>query len=596
MTRLANSFGSWRPEESTRRRVGFVFLLFSTATLLTNAYYLQFAEPALSRKSIAFAILALTAVWFLLSHFGLPRDRAELTGLVRRAKTPILVVGILVAAFGVRYDGIKSGLPQSYIPDEYEYVHSYLQMIKRGDMNPRWWHHPSIQPYVNIATYLVVYYLEAPTGRWRSIHQMQVEDMLFWGRFGAGVVPGVLAVLAVFVLGRWVFGTRVGLLSAALLAVAPGVVEVSQYNKPDSLLVLFSTASVFVTLVYLDRGGRALAFAAGAAVGLAVAVKYNAALLLLPFVVAALFRRGMSLLTGPDLYLGVAGTIVGFTAGCPYFFSDLGRFLDHVGAGLYSYGFQGLAGAEGVDNWRTHASYTVRYGAGRLPFLASLLGLATALYRIDRRLAVFLIYPVLYYSFYSSQRINFAGNLMPVYPFFAVLAGYGILASITFVRGRLERRLVLPVGFRRWPLETLALVAAMVFVLWFPTSMTLRRNRLVTLPDTGSMAALWIDAHIPPGTQFAVERHSPVLDRKRFHVAESKRVIDIGVVHHREAGVQYLIVTSTSYQRFGPEHRQTRNYEKLFNICPLVKAFEPEEGRIFGPTIQILQVPASEAS
>ena len=140
----------------------------------------------------------MTVAWFLVSYLGLPRNRDDLVALLRRGKTPILVTAILFVAFSVRYDGITSRLPQSYIPDEYEYVHSYLQMIKRGDMNPRWWHHPSVQPYVNVATYLAVFYLEAPTGRWKSVHQMQVEDMLFWGRFSAGVVPGTLAVLVVF--------------------------------------------------------------------------------------------------------------------------------------------------------------------------------------------------------------------------------------------------------------------------------------------------------------------------------------------------------------------------------------------------------------
>ena len=177
MTRLANSFGSWRPEERTRRRVAFVFLLISTATLLTNAYYLQFAEPALSRKIVAFGIIALTAIWFLVSYFGLPGNREELTALLRRAQTPVLVVVILSVAFAVRYDGIESGLPQSYIPDEYEYVHSYLQMIKRGDMNPRWWHHPSVQPYVNVATYLVVFFLEARMGRWKSVQELQADGL-----------------------------------------------------------------------------------------------------------------------------------------------------------------------------------------------------------------------------------------------------------------------------------------------------------------------------------------------------------------------------------------------------------------------------------
>ena len=109
-----------------------------------------------------------------------------------------------------------------------------------------------------------------------------------------------------------------------------------------------------------------------------------------------------------------------------------------------------------------------------------------------------------------------------------------------------------------------------------------------------TMAAEWIEARYPPGTHFAVERHTPVLDPDRYEITERKRAIDIGVAHHREAGVDYIIVSSTGYARFGKEHRQTKNYEKLFAICPLVREFKPEPGRIHGPTIRILQVPGAD--
>lgn len=590
----ARSLGSWRPRERTRRLVGFLLLLGSTAALLTNAYYLRLAEPAVSRKTLALGLIVITVAWFAACYVGLPRNREELVRLLRRGVTPVLLAVIVAVGFAMRYEGIESGLPQSYIPDEYEYVHSYLQMIKRGDMNPRWWHHPSVQPYVNVATYLAVFYLEAPTGRWKSVHQMQVEDMLFWGRFGAGVVPGTLAILAVFLLARRIFDARIGLVASALFAVMPGVVEVSQYNKPDSLLVLFSAVSVLVTLLYLDRGGRVLALAAGMVVGFTVAVKYNAALLLIPLLIAVSFRRGLGTLAAPDLYLGLLGSVLGFVVGCPYFYADLPRFLDHVGAGLYNYGFQGLSGASGANNWRTHAIYTARYGAGWWALLAGLGGLAVSLYRIDRRLLVFLAYPVLYYSFYSSQRINFAGNLMPIYPSLAVLAGFGIVEAAGALRA-LSERLVSADRVRTWRLETVAIIAVLVLAAWTPTSTTLRRNHLVTLPDTGTMAAEWIESRFPPGTHFTVERHAPVLDKERYDITQRKRVIDIGVNHLREMGVDYLIVTSTSYRRFGPEHRQTQRYERLFGRCPLVKEFEPEPGRLFGPTIRILQVPAEDS-
>jgi 4-amino-4-deoxy-L-arabinose transferase-like glycosyltransferase len=458
-----DQIGSWRPADRTARLTGWLLLLLTTSTLLTNAYYLRFLEPTVSRKALALVIVAVTGLWFLVVRFGLPRDRAEALELWGRARVGVALALILAAAFSLRFAGAGSGLPQSYVPDEYDYVHSYLVMIKRGDMNPRWWHHPSIQPYVNVAAYLVGYYSQASSGRWPRIHDLQVEDALLWGRVAAGVIPGTLAVLAVFFLGRRLFGTGVGLIASALLAVAPGVVEASQYNKPDSLLVLFCTLSVLTTLVYLDRGGSRLAFAGGAVVGLAVAVKYNAALVLLPFLAAVVFRQGLRLFQRPDLDLGVLGTIAGFTAGCPYWYPDLPRFLEHVGAGLYNYGYLGLEGASGTNNWYGHASYTVRYGAGLWALLASLLGLAIALYRIDRPIATFLIYPVLYYGFYSLQKINFAGNLVPVYPFYAVLAAYGITETLSLGSRILHRRY----GAYSPRLERAAL-ALCSWAIWFP--------------------------------------------------------------------------------------------------------------------------------
>jgi hypothetical protein len=55
--------------------------------------------------------------------------------------------------------------------------------------------------------------------------------------------------------------------------------------------------------------------------------------------------------------------------------------------------------------------------------------------------------------------------------------------------------------------------------------------------------------------------------------------------------VQYLIVSWTVYQRFGPENRQTKACERLFKACRLVKEFAPEPGKAMGPTVRILEIP-----
>ena len=578
----------WFPREPLGHRIQWLLLLFSTFTILTNAYFLRFAEDAVSRKLLAYIAVAVTGLWMLIRRYGAPRSLAQITRLLRRYSTAILLSLIVAIAFALRLSGISYGLPQSYIPDEYDFVHSYLQMLKRGDLNPNWWFHPSLKSYVNVVTYVVVYLINVPKGVWSSVHQLTVEDMLYWGRFAAGVIPGTAVVLVSFFMGRRLYGTGVGLIAAALLAVFPGTVEVSQYNKPDALLTLMSAVSVLVILNYLERGRGALAFSCGVAIGLTVAAKYNGALVLLPFLLAVLFRRGHRFLAAPDLYLGAAGSFLGFFIGCPYFMADLPRFLNNLSTPMFEYGYLGRPGAEGVDNWYTHARYAALYGTGILTLLAGLGGLGLALYRLERATAVFLAFPVLYYSFFSSQKIIFPGNLMPVYPFIAILAAYAIHQLASVSASLLQEKLKLPSQLSARPV---LLTGLLVATLWFPIDMSLQHNRAANMLDTGTYAARWIEDEFPPGTHFAVERHTIVLDPDRYQITMESRIINRAVRDYRAQGVQYLIVSSIVYQRYGPDRRQTQNYQKLFNICPQVAEFKPEEGKLVGPTLRILRVP-----
>jgi len=450
----------WFPREPLAHWIQWLLLLLSTFTILTNAYFVRFAEGAVSRKVLAYALVALAGVWMILRRYGTPRSGAQVLDLLRWYSTPLLLGVILLVAFGLRLWDIGYGLPQSYIPDEYDYVHSYLQMIKRGDLNPHWWFHPSLKAYVNVITYLVVFFVKAPSGAWSSVQQLTVEDMLYWGRLAAGVLPGTAVVLVSFFMGRRLFGTGVGLIGAALLAVFPGAVEASQYNKPDSLLILMTAVSVLAVMNYMDQGGRSLAFACGIAIGLTAAAKYNGAFVLLPFLLGVLLRRGLNSLTTPDLYLGAVGSIAGFFVGCPFFLADLARFLDHVADGLWAYGYLGHEGAQGVDNWFHHARYSALYGTGLVSLVASLAGLGLTLYRLNPQLAVFLTFPVLYYAYYSSQRIIFPGNLIPVYPFLALLAAYAVYELASLLAGLLRKRLKDPAGLLAEPVVLAGLLVA----------------------------------------------------------------------------------------------------------------------------------------
>src|SRR5204862_5573289 len=102
----------------------------------------------------------------------------------------------------------------------------------------------------------------------------------------------------------------------------------------------------------------------------------------------------------------------------PYALSEINLLLDQVANGMFIYA-AGRPGVEGPDNWANHGVYTSRFGAGYWAARAGVAGLALALFRISAPIAVFLSFPVLYYGYYSAQKINMRGNLIPVYPFLA---------------------------------------------------------------------------------------------------------------------------------------------------------------------------------
>ena len=573
------------------RLVRFAALALAAATVMTDAYFLRFLEPRVSRTLVAAAVLGLCALAVALTVRTPPRTRLEWEALGRRAATPCLLAAILALAFALRIWGISASLPQSYVADEYDHVFAGLRMLKSGDLNPHWWFYPTLQRYLAVITYAVVFILGVSRGRWVRLGDVGVEDMLYWGRF-VGVVAGTLTVLVVYGLGRRVFGRRVGLLAAALLAVFPAAVQHSQYNKPDPVVALLTAASVLVTLVYLEKGGPTHALLAGMAVGLATSAKYNGVLVVVPFLVALAFRLRAQALLRPDVYVGLLGIFLGFLIGCPFFLTEIHLLLDQVANDISTYAYEGREGAEGVDNWISHAQYTSRYGAGYLAARAAVAGLALALYRIDAAKAVLVTFPVLYFGYYGAQRVNFRGNLIPVYPFLAVGAAYATVELIEWlaraiVRVRPDRaRVLVPVAA--------AIVIGLLFVP--PLRTAVRFDVEATRPDTGTFAREWIDRTMPPGTHFAVERFTPVLDPRRYVIVQEPRLVNRSVRSYRDDGVQYLIVSSLAWARYGPEHNQTRGYEKLFTLCPRVAEFPPVAGRSVGPTIRILRVPPAGAT
>jgi mannosyltransferase len=132
------------------------------------------------------------------------------------------------------------------------------------------------------------------------------------------VAAGVAGVVATGYLGRRLFGASTGLLAAALLAISPFHVELSQLARPYAFLVLVVTLSWLTLFRALQKGATADWVCFSAVTALAMYTHYSAAVLLLAeALVAATWvarRRGHQ---GLRVLLSFSGIMVLFAPWAP---------------------------------------------------------------------------------------------------------------------------------------------------------------------------------------------------------------------------------------------------------------------------------------
>jgi 4-amino-4-deoxy-L-arabinose transferase-like glycosyltransferase len=140
--------------------------------------------------------------------------------------------------------------------------------------------YPPLTPYL----YVVAFGLHGLAGLWGALGPgISVASLSSSGAFAltytarlVSIACAVATVGATFALGRRLYGPRVGLAAAALLAVAPLHVRDAHYATADVPAALFATLAVLAAARTLEDGRARAAAWAGFAAALAAATKYQA--------------------------------------------------------------------------------------------------------------------------------------------------------------------------------------------------------------------------------------------------------------------------------------------------------------------------------
>ena len=429
---------------------------------------------------------------------GVRSGRAIGAAAVRWLRTPgnQLLMAILVVAAIARFWALTFGLPHPAARPDEEAIASMAGSYYHGNIEQTVFTYPPLFMLVVAATLWFVFRKLPSTLSRMNIRPWVSEPNTAAERIVARVLSaaaGVVSVWLLFRIGMRLFGRPTAFVAAACLALAFLHVRDSHFGVTDVPMTCMVLVGFLAIVRLSESGSRRDLVAAGILTGLAVATKYNAALLVLPACFAILndpLRRPIRMRLALVVAFAAIMTAT-FLIVCPFSVLSYEKFLaDVMDVSRH------LADGHGPDlgrGWTYHLTTTLRYGLGMPLLVAGILGLLLMVWREGRRGILVALFPVAYYALIGSGRTVFARYALPAVPFLCLTAGYLVVTIAAAVTTSLRRP-----GWRI-PATTLLTAA----VLWPSLLSVIAFDRLIAREDSRVLARRWIEARFAPGTTIA---------------------------------------------------------------------------------------------
>ena len=405
-------------------------------------------------------------------------------------------VGIVALAAVLRFWALDLGLPHPLARPDEEVVLAQTVAPARGEILLDWSIYPSA--YVDLtwawgaAGLRVGEWLGAfPPGDYLSVLRAHPERLILVNRV-LSATAGTATVALLVAGARAALGPGAALAAGALLATSFLHVRDSHAAKPDVLFALGALASLGA-MARVARGATVRRAAiVGLVVGLTLAVKYPAVILLVPAYVAAAWgspaRGWRRLVPAPAVVVGAVAAAV-FLATSPSLVLNP-RSRDVLAMLVSTLVPRGVPGAISPPDhawwggFAYHACFSLRYGAGLAPALLAPVAIVWAGASHRRLLVLAAVFAVAYYGVVGISPVNQARYMTPLLPVLALLEG-GLLSTV------LARR-------------PLVLLAATLVLVAEPLASAVAHDRIASRTDTRVLATRWMGEHLPRGAQVEI--------------------------------------------------------------------------------------------
>jgi hypothetical protein len=279
--------------------------------------------------------------------------------------------------------------------------------------------------------------------------------------------------------------------------------------------------------------------------GLAVATKYNNALILLPLVMAHLLGRPPRQWVNWNLPLALGASFAGFFVGAPFIFSHFPQFLTDLAAIINHYQNIGHPGYESNDNWLQYIQFMLNDNA--VVVWLGLAGVVLVAARHSRNDLILLAFPLLTYLQLSSYKVNFSRNLMPVIPFLALFAAFFLVAAVRWIADRFQSKITHLGAFgqdRKSKIENLAIGVVGILAVISPAVTILQYDSYNAQPTNRARATTWIEQNLPAGAKIWLEPLSTdLLPHNRYRLEGGKGVLANPPEWYAANGYHYIVLS-----------------------------------------------------
>ena len=395
---------------------------------------------------------------------------------------------LLCLALWLRVWGLEQGYPAMYgHVDEVGVAASVWNFYRAHTLLPTEFTYPALYSYLTAAM-LYVATLLGWGPHWQGtidslvlISYLDPARAALVGRW-ISVLLGTATVYATFALGRRVGGVEVGLVAAALAAVARVPVQQAHYALPDTAMAFGALCALWAAWHIADRGAWRAYVLAGVAAGCVVATKYNGALIALAIPVAHMLRAQWrwTALSDAKLWSAIAVSFAALFVGSPYVFLAADKYWT-----VASYQFSSLDFSLAHTQpwwWIVRSLLEYEWGVGA----AMLLGMGWALWKrgpFEILLLSTWIPSFIYIGSWTRESLHYVLHFYPL---------WGIAAALALTWAR--RRMGLG-GIWQW---------IGVFILSAPSVYAAAESGIeMAQPDVRGQAAAWIEQRADEGTVLA---------------------------------------------------------------------------------------------